>query len=148
MVEESEHEVHSISRSIRIPSIVRLVRYIGLRKREVKFSRENIYARDRYQCQYCGRRESPQGLTYDHIIPRALGGKTEWTNIVTCCIPCNRQKGGRTPEQAGLKLQKKPTKPSWLWGFQSRLAIQNPPQAWKDYLFLNQDRVELESSIS
>ena len=86
MIEESEYEVHSISRSIRVPSIIRLVRFIGFRKREVKFSRENIYSRDRYKCQYCGKREAPQGLTYDHIIPRSMGGKTEWNNIVTCCI--------------------------------------------------------------
>ncbi len=142
VVKESDYEVHSVSRSMRVPSIVRLVRFIGFSKKEVKFSRENIYARDRFQCQYCGNRYTPQGLTYDHIIPRSRGGKTEWSNIVTCCIACNRLKGGKTPEEAGLHLRKKPSKPSWLWGFQSRFAIQNPPIAWKEYLFLGVELVE------
>ncbi|NIM19811.1 MAG: HNH endonuclease [Candidatus Latescibacteria bacterium] len=142
VVKESEREVRSVSISMRVPSIVRLVRFIGLNRKEVKFSRENIYARDRFQCQYCGRRFTPQNLTYDHIIPRSRGGVTEWSNIVTCCIPCNRRKGGKTPEEAGLSLIKRPSKPSWLWSFHSRFAIQNPPPSWREYLFWSVELVE------
>jgi 5-methylcytosine-specific restriction endonuclease McrA len=142
VVEESAFEVHAVSTSMRVPSIVRLIRYIGLNKREVKFSRENIYARDRFKCQYCGKRFKPQMLTYDHIIPKSRGGKTEWGNIVTCCSQCNRRKGGKTPEEAGLRLIKKPSKPSWLWGFHSRFAVHNPPTSWREYLFWSAELID------
>ncbi|MFH1754331.1 MAG: HNH endonuclease [Candidatus Latescibacterota bacterium] len=142
VVEESDFEVRAVTISMRVPSIVRLIRFIGLNQREVKFSRDNIYARDRFKCQYCGKRFTPQTLTYDHILPRSRGGKTEWSNIVTCCTVCNRRKGGRTPEEAGLRLIKKPSKPSWLWGFHSRFAVHNPPISWREYLFWSVELLE------
>ncbi|MBI4719645.1 MAG: HNH endonuclease [Chitinivibrionia bacterium] len=142
VVEESDESVHSISFSIKIPSVVRLLRFVGFKKREIKFSRQNIYARDRFQCQYCGEKLSSEDLTYDHITPRSRGGKTEWSNIVTCCIPCNRQKGGRTPEEADLSLIKKPSKPIWLWGFHSRYSLRNTPESWRDYIYWNIELVD------
>ena len=79
----------------------------------VKFSRQNIYARDAYTCQYCGAKPPLSELTYDHVLPRALGGPTDWTNIVTCCLPCNRRKGGKRLEHSGLHLRRFPHKPTW-----------------------------------
>lgn len=142
VIEETDARVHSVSFSMKIPSVVRLLRFVGFKKREIKFSRQNIYSRDRFQCQYCGQKLLSEDLTYDHVIPRSRGGRTEWGNIVTCCIPCNRKKGGRTPEEAGLKLIRKPSRPNWLWGFHARYTLRNPPESWRDYIYWNIELVD------
>ena len=104
VVEESEMEVRSVTFVIRLPSVVRLLRLVRRRNRPVRFSRRNIYVRDGFRCQYCGRRPPVEDLTYDHVVPRALGGQTGWENIVAACVECNARKGGRTPAQAGMRL--------------------------------------------
>jgi 5-methylcytosine-specific restriction endonuclease McrA len=142
VVEETEDRVRSASLSINIPSVIRLMRFVSFKKREVKFSRQNIYTRDRFQCQYCGEKLKTEDLTYDHVIPRSRGGKTEWHNIVTCCIPCNRRKGGKTPEEACISLIRKPSKPIWLWGFHARFSPMNAPESWRDYLYWNVELVD------
>jgi 5-methylcytosine-specific restriction endonuclease McrA len=142
VIEEYDREVRSVSFTIRLPSIIRLIRYVRRKKSGVKFSRQNIYARDKNQCQYCGRKLSSEELTYDHLIPKSRGGKTEWTNIVTCCMDCNRKKGGRTPEDAQMGLLRKPEKPEWLPILRITINIKNAPESWLDYLYWN---VELES---
>jgi 5-methylcytosine-specific restriction endonuclease McrA len=139
IVEASAHEVHSESTSMHVPSVVRLTSFVRFRRREAKFSRRNIYTRDNFRCQYCGDRPPAQELTCDHVIPRSRGGRTEWSNIVTCCVPCNRHKGGRTPAEAGLRLIRTPAQPTWLWGVQNRFASRRPPQAWHVYLYLDRD---------
>jgi 5-methylcytosine-specific restriction endonuclease McrA len=136
VVEESERVIRSISSSMRIPSVVRLVQFVRFRRREARFSRRNVYARDHYKCQYCGSRFSSEELTCDHVVPRSQGGRAEWSNIVTCCVACNRRKGGRTPEQAGLHLLKAPARPTWLWGFHTRIGGGAPPPGWQSYLRL------------
>lgn len=135
VLEESNQEVRAAELSLKVPQVVRLLRFVGFRAREVKFSRQNIYARDRYRCQYCGKKLPAKDLTCDHVLPRSRGGGTNWTNIVTCCRSCNRRKGGRTPEEAGFKLRRAPFKPSWLHGFHARYAVRQPPASWRDYLF-------------
>lgn len=135
VLEETEREVRSARHSLRVPAVVRLVRFVGFRKREVKFSRQNIYARDKFQCQYCGTKLKAKDLTCDHVIPRSRGGKTMWTNIVTCCRLCNRRKGGRTPGEAGFRLLKQPMRPSWLLGFHARFRFHKPPPSWREYLY-------------
>jgi 5-methylcytosine-specific restriction endonuclease McrA len=142
VIEEYEREVRSISFTIRLPSIIRLIRYVRKKKGGVKFSRQNIYARDKNQCQYCGRKLTSEELTYDHVIPRSMGGRTEWHNIVTCCMECNRHKGGKTPREAGMKLLRKPSKPEWLPILRITINIKQAPESWFDYLYWN---VELES---
>jgi len=142
VVEETESIVNSVSISVKIPSVVRLLRFVGFKRREVKFSRQNIYARDKFQCQYCSRKLRTEDLTYDHIIPRSRGGKTEWSNIVTCCIDCNRKKGGQTPRGAGLQLIRKPSKPMWLWGCHARFSPRSTPESWREYLYWNVELVE------
>ncbi|MBW2295978.1 MAG: HNH endonuclease, partial [Deltaproteobacteria bacterium] len=79
----------------------------------VRFSRANILSRDTLTCQYCQSMPPRSQLNLDHVIPRSQGGKTTWENVVCCCIPCNRRKGGRTPEQAGVKLRRIPRRPRW-----------------------------------
>jgi len=141
VIEETDREIRSVSFVIRLPSVVRLLRLIRPRRQPIKFSRQNIYLRDNFRCQYCGARVSSQDLNLDHVIPRALGGKTTWENIVTCCIPCNVQKGGNTPESVGLRLIQRPVKPDRLPGFAITINLQNAPDSWRDYLYWN---VELE----
>jgi 5-methylcytosine-specific restriction endonuclease McrA len=141
VIEETDREIRSVSFVIRLPSVVRLLRLIRPRRQPIKFSRQNIYLRDNFRCQYCGGRVGSQELNLDHVIPRALGGKTTWENIVTCCIPCNVQKGGNTPEAVGLRLIQRPVKPDRLPGFAITINLQNAPDSWRDYLYWN---LELE----
>jgi len=142
VLEEYDKEIHSVSFTIKLPSVVRLLKMIKWTKRPVKFSRQNIYIRDNYRCQYCGKKLSPEELTYDHVIPKSKGGKTVWENIVTCCPSCNRKKGGRTPEEAGMRLLKKPTRPKWLPAIRITIGYKDIPQSWRDYLYWNVELVE------
>jgi 5-methylcytosine-specific restriction endonuclease McrA len=110
--ERERHEwVPCVRFEMAVPRIVRLLFYDRLPQQTVKFNRRNIFARDANRCQYCGKRFSTSELSLDHVVPRSLGGKTTWENIVCCCVACNVQKGGRTPDRAGLKLIVKPVKP-------------------------------------
>lgn len=110
----AEHEhISTIKRAIRVPRVLVLMAYEYLPKGRVRFSRLNIYARDNDTCQYCAEQLPRVELNLDHVIPRAQGGRTSWENVVCSCIECNLRKGGRTPEQAGMKLLRKPTRPRW-----------------------------------
>jgi 5-methylcytosine-specific restriction endonuclease McrA len=111
-------------------------------KTPVKFSRQNIYARDKYRCQYCGAKFGPEELTYDHVVPRSRGGKTKWDNIVTCCIRCNRKKGGRTPAEARMRLIRKPSQPTWLPALRITIGFKEVPNSWRDYLYWNVELVD------
>ena len=105
--------VGTVRGQIRVPRVIVLLAFDRLPKRHVRFSRINIMTRDRFQCQYCGKRPNRSDLNLDHVVPRALGGRTTWENVVTSCVDCNRRKGGRTPVQAGVALVKKPARPRW-----------------------------------
>jgi hypothetical protein len=98
---------------IRIPRVIVLIAFDRLPKRHVRFSRINLMARDNFQCQYCALRPQRAELNLDHVVPRSLGGRSTWENVVTSCVDCNRKKGGRTPRQAHLKLLRKPERPRW-----------------------------------
>ncbi|MBI4641484.1 MAG: HNH endonuclease [Candidatus Tectomicrobia bacterium] len=141
VIEEYDREVRSVSFVLKMPSVVRLLRFIRAPKQKVRFSRHNIYARDKFSCQYCRKPYPSEDLTYDHVIPRARGGLTEWTNIVTSCISCNKKKGGRTPEEAGMKLLRKPETPHWVPAMTITMTLKQTPESWRDYLYWN---VELE----
>ena len=142
VVEEYSREIHSVSFTIKLPSVVRLLMMVKKPKTPVKFSRQNIYARDKYKCQYCGRQFPTEELTYDHIIPKSRGGKTKWENIVTCCIQCNRKKGGRTHTEAGMKLIRKPSRPTWLPALRITIGFREVPHSWRDYLYWNVELIE------
>jgi 5-methylcytosine-specific restriction endonuclease McrA len=104
--------VSTVNIYIAVPRIIRLLFYDRLPRNEVKFNRRNIFARDKNKCQYCGKRFPTSELSLDHVIPRTMGGKATWENIVCACPACNVKKGGRTPKTAGMKLIKVPVKPS------------------------------------
>lgn len=141
VIEEYGRDIRSVSMTIRLPSVVRLLRMVKRPKRPVRFSRQNIYARDRYRCQYCGSRFPTEELTYDHVLPRSRGGKTEWENIVTCCVACNRKKGGKTPEEARMHLIRKPVRPTWVPALRITIGIKEVPTTWRDYLYWNVELV-------
>jgi 5-methylcytosine-specific restriction endonuclease McrA len=110
---DGEEVISSVKRSFRIPEIVLLSKYNKLPQQRVHFSRRTIYRRDNNQCQYCGSCPGTPDLSIEHILPRSRGGKTTWENCVIACTDCNRRKADRTPEEAGMKLLKKPTKPKF-----------------------------------
>lgn len=98
---------------IRVPRVLLLLAYERVPRRHVRFSRFNIFARDQNTCQYCGRHFPRTELNLDHVVPRSRGGLSMWENIVCSCHGCNRRKGGRTPEEAGMALVRRPRRPQW-----------------------------------
>jgi 5-methylcytosine-specific restriction endonuclease McrA len=103
--------VATLNFHIAVPKIIRLLFYDRLPRSDVKFNRRNIFARDENRCQYCGKKFSTKELSLDHVIPRSLGGKSIWENVVCACVRCNVKKGGRTPDQAHMTLIRRPVKP-------------------------------------
>lgn len=108
---DSHDWLHTVRLSIAVPRIIRLLFYDRLPRREVTLNRRNIYARDHNRCQYCGHKLPTSELSLDHVIPRNMGGKADWNNLVCACLKCNVKKGGRTPQQSGMKLINKPIRP-------------------------------------
>ena len=138
VIRHYDRDIRSVTFKIRMPAVVRLLRFIRRKRPQVSFSRKNLFARDDNSCQYCGARHDPSELTYDHVVPRSIGGKTDWQNIVTCCIDCNRRKGGRTPEQAGMRLRRAPRRPEKLPGVLTiTIGLTSAPDAWRDFLYWN-----------
>jgi 5-methylcytosine-specific restriction endonuclease McrA len=115
----SEDAIHTPTRAIRVPRVVVLVAHAHLPQHRVRFSRLNVYARDESACQYCGRRRARSELNLDHVIPRSRGGSTSWENVVCSCVACNLRKGGRTPEEAGMRLLRQPSRPRWTAVFRA-----------------------------
>ncbi len=135
VVEEYDQEVHSAYLTIRMPAVVKTVDYVTKPVKELKFSRINVYARDGYKCQYCSKPCKMNELTYDHVVPKSQGGPTNWTNIVSCCYKCNSKKGGRTPEQAKMKLLNKPVRPKAVPKVEFNFVGKNIPEQWRDYVY-------------
>lgn len=118
---------------IRVPRVIVLIAFDRLPKRHVRFSRINIMSRDKFQCQYCGLRPPRSELNLDHVIPRSLGGRSTWENVVTSCVDCNRRKGGRTPRQARIELVRKPVRPRWT-PLMHLMMSTHPYDEWRPFL--------------
>src|SRR5258705_2086691 len=128
VIDEYDQQVHAITFAIKLPSIIRLLKYVRVKNlNRVKFSRANIYARDDYTCQYCGKKFVSEDLTFDHVVPVANGGQKRLDNIVAACFRCNHKKSGRTPEEAGMRLIRKPTQAPLVSAFHGNLRLQFPP---------------------
>ncbi|WP_234421319.1 HNH endonuclease [Erythrobacter sp. EC-HK427] len=140
IVASYDRAVHSQSLDMKVPSVIALRQYVKPSAFPA-FTRFNLFLRDRFSCQYCG---SEKDLTYDHVIPRRAGGKTTWENIATACAPCNMRKGGRTPKEAGMRLQYEPIRPT-SWQLQQH-GKSFPPhylhETWRDWLYWD---IELEA---
>ena len=130
-----DRAVRSVTVEFAVPSVVRFVRAIRRGPDKVRFSRENVFARDRGRCQYCSRVLARAEATWDHVVPRKQGGHTRWTNIVIACVPCNQRKGGRTPHQAGMTLRRLPEEPRYLSGGVCLTLAREPiPESWRAWL--------------
>lgn len=109
----SDESIHLTNKNIKVPRVIMLQFYEKLPFRHVRFTRENVYLRDQNTCQYCYKKFKRADLNLDHVVPVSQGGKTSWDNVVCSCISCNSKKGGRTPEQAKLKILRKPQAPQF-----------------------------------
>jgi 5-methylcytosine-specific restriction endonuclease McrA len=135
VIEEYDRDVKTTSLVIKIPAVIRLLKAFRRHKKPVKFSRINIYGRDKFTCQYCGVKKKIGELTYDHVVPRSKGGKTTWTNIATCCQLCNRKKANRTPDEAGMRLLATPVQPTATPVLVVAMSRESAPDAWRDYMY-------------
>lgn len=116
---------------ILVPQIILLTAYERLPNTRLRLTRSNVYARDGYQCQYCGDGPDVSQLNLDHVVPRSRGGATSWDNVVCSCLPCNTRKGAQTPPEAGMRLRKTPTRPRWNPLLRLSHAL---PTAWQPFL--------------
>jgi len=130
VLEEYEEIVRSPSVAIHVPAVVRLLNAARRRPRVVRFSRFNVLLRDSFTCQYCGQRPHARELTMDHVLPRAQGGSTRWTNVVAACRACNHQKGSRTPSEARMALSRSPHEPRSLPSIGHRLGLREVHAKW------------------
>ncbi len=123
--------ISTVKERIPVPSIIRLTYVVRRPHPRVHLNRREIFRRDRYTCQYCGRQTSR--LTIDHVVPRERGGRTEWTNVVTACPECNQKKGNRTPQEAHMRLLRPPMPPpnTALYRFQRYLESHHE---WRPFL--------------
>jgi 5-methylcytosine-specific restriction endonuclease McrA len=139
VVAEYDHEVHSPSMAMKLPSVICLREYIA-QDRPPAFTRFNVFLRDGFSCQYCG---SGDELTFDHLLPRSKGGRTTWENIVTACAPCNLRKGGRLARHSGMRPHMHPRRPTMyeLQDIGRRFPPNHLHESWIDYLSWD---VELE----
>lgn len=127
------HMVRTISREFAVPKVLVLKEFDGRPPQTVKFSRGQVFQRDRHICQYCAKTFPKQRLNLDHVVPRAHGGKTTWDNVVTSCIHCNWKKGSRTPSQAGMRLLNVPKRPQFSPNLHL-LTAAHP--TWEHFLFV------------
>lgn len=131
--EPHEDWIRSVNFEIQVPRVLRLLYYDRVPKQRVRLNRRNLFARDGNRCQYCGQLFVTSELSIDHVVPSCRGGETTWENVVCACVKCNVRKGGRTPQEAGMKLYRTPVRPKRS----PLLAIKlgNPKYAsWKTFL--------------
>ena len=109
ILEHGFETIRSPSLTLRLPSVIRLLYLIKRPRPQVRLTRREVFLRDHYTCQYCGKKTHE--LTLDHVIPRHRGGKHVWGNLVSACKACNRRKAGHTPQEARMRLLRQPLLP-------------------------------------
>lgn len=130
---EDHHIIFGRGNRIKYPAVLRLKHHVRWIPKKVRFNRTAVFRRDQHVCQYCAKALTPVKLTLDHIFPRARGGENSWKNCVTACFLCNNQKGNRTPEEAGMKLLRKPITP--VLGIRNEFHLMKDKHpAWQDYI--------------
>jgi 5-methylcytosine-specific restriction endonuclease McrA len=135
--------VHTVRHTIRLPRVILLTFFDRLPCKELKLTRNNVFERDKNQCQYCGAHLPREELNLDHVIPRHYGGRTTWDNIVCSCVKCNTRKANRLPHEAGVRLIRKPVRPKWRPVISLVLGARLR-EMWKDFLDLAYWNVELD----
>ncbi len=125
--------VGGVGRRIPVPRVIQVLEFARVPQPRIKFTRANVYLRDRHQCQYCGRQGTANELTLDHVHPRSRGGRTSWANIVVSCVPCNARKRDRLPAEAGMRLMSKPRQPRWHPATVLR-PVERPHPTWLPFL--------------
>jgi 5-methylcytosine-specific restriction endonuclease McrA len=128
-----DRTIRGVSREYPLPSVVRVLKKFKREKIRIKFSRLNIYARDKFTCQYCNVRFDTEELTFDHVVPRSRGGRTSWENIVTACGLCNSEKSDRTPDESNMRPLTMPKKPTFLPTIQVKMKRREIPHEWRAY---------------
>ena len=131
VLENGRGSLHSINDIFDIPSVIRLVYFIRRPHRQRKMTKLEIFNRDSYTCQYCGRQSKE--LTIDHVVPKRRGGEHNWGNVVSACTSCNRQKAGRTPREARMPLLCKPEPPR-INGFYVPYQYLRLRNEWQKYV--------------
>ena len=134
VIVEYEDEISSPSVTWKMPAVMRLRRMPKAQQRGIKFSRLNVYQRDGYRCQYCGNRYAVAMLSYDHVVPRAAGGRTDWLNIVTACKICNTRKADKSCDDAGMWPLTEPRRPRSLPLQSPLIDAANAPQEWLGFV--------------
>jgi 5-methylcytosine-specific restriction endonuclease McrA len=131
VLEETEHVLRTPSNEFALPSVIRLIYLIKRPRPQMRLSRREVFVRDRFTCQYCGKQG--KDLTIDHVYPRYRGGPHSWENLVSACKTCNHRKAGRTPHEARMKLMKEPMQPrvTVYHLFSQYLPIQ---EAWRKFI--------------
>lgn len=122
LIDGTSEIIRSATRSMSVPLVIRLKRYVKLPHRRVPPTRSAVMLRDGHICQYCGATPGRPHLTLDHVVPRSRGGAQDWPNLVTACKGCNQKKGSNTPDEAMMSLLRKPTEPSYV----SLVLMSNP----------------------
>lgn len=138
--------IATISFKIRIPRVIVLAVFDRLPRKDVKFTRHNIFERDKNTCQYCGDHRDRANLNLDHVVPRDRGGPTNWENIVCSCVRCNTRKANRTPTEAGMQLIRAPRKPKWRPFLQINLH-HNCHHSWRHFIDVAYWNVELGQEL-
>ena len=140
--EPAREMARTVSLCLRVPKIIVLSLFDRLPKKDVKFTRENIFRRDKFTCQYCGTPFGQPDLNLDHVVPRCRGGETTWENVVSSCIPCNSRKGNKLPHEVNMHPIQSPHMPKWrpFFGFK---PYGRPHTSWRHFLDLDHSAVEL-----
>lgn len=141
-VEPDEPHVRTVRLRIRVPEVIALTRYNGVPLHSVTFTRRNLFKRDHYTCRYCGAQPGTEELTIDHVVPRSRGGVGTWENCVLACVECNHHKADRTPDEAGLRLRRKPEAPRWRPTL--GIPIARVRQSWEKFVSDRYWNVRLE----
>lgn len=136
LIETFEDVIHTTNRTYPMPAVIKVSTYIKARSVGVRFNKENVFLRDKGKCQYCLKKLVSKLATFDHVIPKSKGGKTQWNNIVTSCYDCNQFKSNKMPEEAGMKLLTKPIKPTpSSMNMTFKMTNSSIPESWKKYLW-------------
>jgi len=136
--------VHSIRLVLQAPAVIVLTLYDRIPRKEVKFTRRNIFLRDKFVCQYCAEHFVEGDLNLDHVVPRDKGGRTSWENVVTSCIRCNTRKANKLPHEANMHPLRKPRAPRWrpMFGMREHGGAH---ESWAMFLDPKPERVSLSA---